>query len=81
MSLNLEEKLLRDLFDAERNGSPLTHTQLGRKIQSSTFEDLWSCGCITIKGQEGQLVCFHTDSSEYVLTPSGHQRIMEFITS
>ncbi|MFA6608397.1 MAG: hypothetical protein WCT07_00595 [Candidatus Paceibacterota bacterium] len=70
MFAHLEIAMLQRLLVAERVSKPITHTELGRETQGSTFEDLWSRGYIAIKGQSS-LITFVGPNSEYLVTQSG----------
>lgn len=74
MFKELEIAMLRRLAVAEDAGHPVTHAQLGREVQGSTFEDLWAQGEISIRGQS-DLVQFCKSSSEYIVTKLGRKRL------
>lgn len=71
----LEIAMLQRLLNAEESGKPVTHLDLGREVNGSTFEDLWSRGEITIRGQSG-LLMFACPDSEYIVTQSGKARLL-----
>ena len=76
MFADLENDLLREIHQAEIKGTPLTRAELGNRIQSSTFEDLWARGHITIKGQEGGFLTVAYPHSEYILSEAGKRQLI-----
>lgn len=76
MFVDLEIDLLREILDAEKEGAPLTRQVLGRRIHSSTFEDLLARGHITIKGQEGGFLTVAYPHSEYILSEAGKRQLI-----
>lgn len=75
MVTKLEEELLRKLIQAENDGQPLTHAQLGNWTRGSTFEDLWAVMSIIVVGQEHNLVCQVNRDSQYIASPAGKWKI------